>query len=150
MCTCLCAEINECSSNPCRNSATCIDHINEFVCECSAGFTGESCEQGNVLDSLLPFSDHLPSHHHHPKHTRVAGTFLLHKLNPFFLFIPLSLYLLLWIYCRYRRLSVWAMLERSNMHWRGQQLFLYLSTGILRKAVSYWWEIKNFCIYVFL
>ena len=33
-------DINECHSNPCRNSGTCVDTINGFYCECAAGFTG--------------------------------------------------------------------------------------------------------------
>ena len=43
------SEINECVSNPCKNSATCIDQINQYVCQCRPGYTGELCEQGNVI-----------------------------------------------------------------------------------------------------
>jgi len=37
--------IDECQSTPCRNSAKCIDRVNEFVCDCSGtGFKGKLCE----------------------------------------------------------------------------------------------------------
>ena len=37
-------EINECNSNPCDHSGTCLDYINEYICSCAQGFTGVSCE----------------------------------------------------------------------------------------------------------
>ena len=33
-------EINECESSPCRNAATCNNHVNSFTCTCVAGFEG--------------------------------------------------------------------------------------------------------------
>ena len=32
---------DECQSFPCQNSATCIDEINSYTCQCASGFTGE-------------------------------------------------------------------------------------------------------------
>ncbi len=37
------SEIDECSSNPCRNGAKCVDKIGSFKCECPAGFSGLTC-----------------------------------------------------------------------------------------------------------
>lgn len=31
---------------PCQNDGTCIDLVNGFKCECSDGFTDESCRPG--------------------------------------------------------------------------------------------------------
>lgn len=40
-----CAEIDECSSNPCLgNGSTCIDKINGFLCHCGSGRSGSKCE----------------------------------------------------------------------------------------------------------
>jgi len=39
-------DINECSSNPCQNGATCIEGINAFTCTCSPGYAGTTCETG--------------------------------------------------------------------------------------------------------
>eukprot|EP00794_Sanderia_malayensis_P007132 gene7132-7937_t len=40
-----CTNINECSSNPCNNGATCVDGVNGFTCQCKPGFLGRTCEQ---------------------------------------------------------------------------------------------------------
>lgn len=34
------SNIDECLSNPCDNNATCIDGIDEYICNCEAGFEG--------------------------------------------------------------------------------------------------------------
>ncbi|XP_070183825.1 neurogenic locus notch homolog protein 1-like isoform X5 [Littorina saxatilis] len=41
--------INECASNPCLNSGTCIDEIVYFSCTCPEGYTGTRCET-NIND----------------------------------------------------------------------------------------------------
>ena len=33
--------MDECSSNPCQNNATCVDDVNGYVCECHQGFRGK-------------------------------------------------------------------------------------------------------------
>ena len=35
---------NECLSNPCLNNGTCVDHIWNYTCQCSTGFTGSNCQ----------------------------------------------------------------------------------------------------------
>ena len=40
------ADIIECQSNPCENSAACADAVNMYTCECVAGYTGIKCETG--------------------------------------------------------------------------------------------------------
>ncbi|KAK6108635.1 CUB domain family protein [Brugia pahangi] len=35
---------DECSDNPCKNGATCIDLYNKFMCICPSHFEGETCE----------------------------------------------------------------------------------------------------------
>ncbi|XP_072033776.1 uncharacterized protein [Amphiura filiformis] len=44
-------DINECSSNPCRNGATCVNGDNQFRCDCVAGFEGTYCE-GNINECV--------------------------------------------------------------------------------------------------
>ena len=36
--------IDECNSNPCLNSGTCTDGINEYRCICANAYTGLNCE----------------------------------------------------------------------------------------------------------
>ena len=38
------SDIDECSSNPCRNGGVCIDRPAEFVCDCVNGFVGPTCD----------------------------------------------------------------------------------------------------------
>ena len=42
-------DIDECSSNPCENGATCIDGDNKYTCSCAAGFNGDNCETSKFL-----------------------------------------------------------------------------------------------------
>ncbi|XP_060560086.1 fibropellin-3-like isoform X4 [Ruditapes philippinarum] len=37
-------DINECSSNPCKNGGICKDLVNEYECTCVAGYDGMNCE----------------------------------------------------------------------------------------------------------
>ena len=39
-------DFDECSSDACKNGATCEDLINGFKCRCPAGFSGTNCEIG--------------------------------------------------------------------------------------------------------
>lgn len=36
---------DNCTSNPCKNSATCVNAINGYLCRCPDAWTGDSCEQ---------------------------------------------------------------------------------------------------------
>ena len=36
--------VDECANNPCTNSGTCSDLINDFACECVPGYSGKKCE----------------------------------------------------------------------------------------------------------
>ena len=42
------AAIDNCAVSPCKNEARCVDGLNDFTCECRRGFSGETCEIGNV------------------------------------------------------------------------------------------------------
>ena len=46
LCTCIysISDVDECSSNPCQNGGLCTDEINRFTCQCTAGYTGDFCE----------------------------------------------------------------------------------------------------------
>jgi len=35
--------VNDCSSNPCQNGATCVDGSNTFTCLCTTGFSDSLC-----------------------------------------------------------------------------------------------------------
>ena len=40
--------INECDPNPCKNGATCVDGVANYICICSVGYTGKNC---NICDN---------------------------------------------------------------------------------------------------
>lgn len=35
-------DVDECSSDPCRNGGICIDQLNSYYCQCLPGYTGKS------------------------------------------------------------------------------------------------------------
>ena len=37
-------DVNECASNPCQNSLSCTNLINDYRCTCKTGYTGKQCE----------------------------------------------------------------------------------------------------------
>lgn len=45
----ICAEINECDSNPCENNAVCTDLFDEWQCFCLDGWYGLTC-QNDIID----------------------------------------------------------------------------------------------------
>ena len=40
------ADIDECQSQPCQNNGTCQDLSGGYLCNCTAGFNGNNCENG--------------------------------------------------------------------------------------------------------
>lgn len=39
-------DIDDCVNHPCKHGGTCIDHVNNFSCQCSQGYRGFLCEKG--------------------------------------------------------------------------------------------------------
>lgn len=53
-CLCSCStDVDECASNPCSNALKCIDLINDYACECQAGWKGSHCNESEYLHSIL-------------------------------------------------------------------------------------------------
>ena len=48
-CDIVLVDINECSSSPCDNGASCTDAMNSYTCACVAGHTGAICETGECM-----------------------------------------------------------------------------------------------------
>ena len=46
--TYLLVDIDECSSSPCFNGATCWHETDIYHCNCSAGYDGTNCETGTM------------------------------------------------------------------------------------------------------
>ena len=44
ICTSKKIDIDECSSSPCKNGATCTNLVNSYSCSCPNGYTGINCE----------------------------------------------------------------------------------------------------------
>lgn len=45
-CCCSCStDVDECVSNPCSNALKCIDLVNDYACECKAGWKGSHCNE---------------------------------------------------------------------------------------------------------
>ena len=51
-------DLDDCVSHNCSNGASCIDGINSYSCNCSAGFTGLNCETGRKRTNKTPMLLH--------------------------------------------------------------------------------------------
>ena len=47
------SDIDDCSGQPCQNGGNCTDEVNDFQCDCVAGYTGKNCSIGEENLSLL-------------------------------------------------------------------------------------------------
>ena len=45
-------DIDECATDPCQNGGTCIDQVNGYQCQCTAGYTDLQCQTGKGTDKL--------------------------------------------------------------------------------------------------
>ena len=82
-------EIDECSSTPCQNGASCIDQVNSFSCNCTDGHEGTRCEIGKLdyfLTRLIYFV-------HTVQHSTLykIGVHVIYEYEPFYCFIVHSL-----------------------------------------------------------
>ena len=48
---------DRCASNPCANGGTCTNSVSHFCCDCAAGFTGDTCDEGMILLQVNPSTD---------------------------------------------------------------------------------------------
>ena len=40
------ADVDDCAGEPCQNGGTCKDGLNDYICMCAVGYTGENCSVG--------------------------------------------------------------------------------------------------------
>ena len=43
---CLLSDIDDCADQPCQNGGNCTDAVNDFTCNCAAGYSGKNCSTG--------------------------------------------------------------------------------------------------------
>ena len=42
-------DIDDCQPEPCQNNGTCTDLVNDYSCDCVAGFNGTNCENSKLI-----------------------------------------------------------------------------------------------------
>ena len=47
--SCVNAEGDPCSSNPCQNGGTCSSNPGSFTCSCASGYTGDDCSTNGTI-----------------------------------------------------------------------------------------------------
>ena len=40
-------DIDDCADQPCQNGGNCTDAVNDFTCNCAAGYGGKNCSIGS-------------------------------------------------------------------------------------------------------
>lgn len=53
-----CTGVDSCTSAPCQNHGVCITEVNAFFCQCTAFYTGSTCQTGTLI------SNHMKSKHY--------------------------------------------------------------------------------------
>lgn len=41
-------DVDDCHNHTCQNGASCVDGVNDYLCTCVLGFTGQSCETSRL------------------------------------------------------------------------------------------------------
>ena len=59
------SDIDQCAATPCKNGATCTDKLNDYDCQCEAGWTGKNCTQSKWISGLEVKSFMLNNYFHH-------------------------------------------------------------------------------------
>ena len=55
MCTSLLSDINDCAIQPCQNGGNCTDAVNDYTCNCAAGYSGKNCNVGEYKFYFLNY-----------------------------------------------------------------------------------------------
>ena len=42
------SDIDDCAGKPCQNDGNCTDEVNDFYCDCVAGYSGKNCSIGEI------------------------------------------------------------------------------------------------------
>ena len=48
-------DINECTNNPCKNGAACVNIQGSYRCDCKSGYTGNNCGTGKKWSAMYLF-----------------------------------------------------------------------------------------------
>ena len=55
------SDIDDCAGQPCQNGGNCTDELNDFHCDCVAGYTGKNCSIGEENDMIVLLTFFKPS-----------------------------------------------------------------------------------------
>ena len=43
------SDVDDCAVKPCQNGGNCRDAVNDFICNCTAGYSGKICSIGRDI-----------------------------------------------------------------------------------------------------
>ena len=51
----LLSDIDDCDDQPCQNGGNCTDAVNDYTCNCVAGYSGKNCSVGKYKFYFLNY-----------------------------------------------------------------------------------------------
>ena len=117
---CSILDIDECSTNPCNNGATCTDGINAYTCTCLVGYTGTDCQTG-IFNKNYFFL-----------YKRIFRQYTSTKM-----FTSVQVVTIPLLHCRHKRMFSQSLSKWSHLYRWSKYVHMYLRCWVYRSNMCY-------------